>query len=168
MPTLSPRTLCFCVKLSSLRPQSCGLSAVDCELSFSLSPLFATLTSHTQLAENKATLSPFPATLTSCVNPKSFVCNSYEKHRGWREGGNHAFTRYSPHAASATHRNARISNPLTGLLHNSLDTRGVAVCRPSPPPISLLPPSTFNFQLSTSSANHGAAVTEHGSRTTSP
>jgi len=82
MPALSLRTLCLCVEPSSLHPLNCGLSAVGCKLSFPLSPLFASLTRDAQLLENKATLSPFPATLTSRVNPKSLICHSYEKHRG--------------------------------------------------------------------------------------
>jgi hypothetical protein len=39
-------------------------------------------TSSSQLAENPATLSPFPVTLTSLVTPNSFVCHSYKKHPG--------------------------------------------------------------------------------------
>ena len=49
----------------------------------SASPLFATLTDHAQLHENKATLSPAFAALTRRVKPNSFVCHSYKKHRGW-------------------------------------------------------------------------------------
>jgi hypothetical protein len=48
-----------------------------------LTPFPATLTSHLQLAENKTTLSPAVATLTSRVKPKSFACHSYRKHLGW-------------------------------------------------------------------------------------
>ena len=48
-----------------------------------LTPFPATLTSHLQLAENKTTLSPAVATLTSRVKPKSFACHSYKKPRGW-------------------------------------------------------------------------------------
>jgi len=44
-----------------------------------LTPFPATLTSHLQLAENKTTLSPAVATLTSRVKPKSFACHSYKK-----------------------------------------------------------------------------------------
>jgi hypothetical protein len=35
-----------------------------------------------QISENTATLSPFAATLTGLVKPKSCVCHSYKKHRG--------------------------------------------------------------------------------------
>ena len=45
-------------------------------------PLFATLTDHPQLHENKAALSLVFATLTGRVKHKSCVCHSYEKHRG--------------------------------------------------------------------------------------
>ena len=48
-----------------------------------LTPFPATLTSHLQLAENKTTLSPAVATLTSRVKHKSFACHSYRKHPGW-------------------------------------------------------------------------------------
>ncbi len=47
------------------------------------SPLFATLTSHSQLLENTTTLSPAVATLTSRVKHKSFACHSCRKHPGW-------------------------------------------------------------------------------------
>ena len=46
------------------------------------SPLFATLTDRSQLIEKPATLSPFAATLTSCVKHKSFPCHSYRKTPG--------------------------------------------------------------------------------------
>jgi len=49
----------------------------------SLSPFPAILTSHLQLAENKTTLSPAVATLTSRVKHKSFACHSCKKHPGW-------------------------------------------------------------------------------------
>jgi len=48
-----------------------------------LTPFPATLTSHLQLAENKTTLSPAVATLTSRVKPNPFVCHSCRKHPGW-------------------------------------------------------------------------------------
>jgi hypothetical protein len=44
--------------------------------------LSATLTGPLQLIEKPATLSPFAATLTSFVKPKSFVCHSYKKQGG--------------------------------------------------------------------------------------
>jgi hypothetical protein len=51
-----------------------------------LTPFPATLTCHLQLSENKTTLSPAVATLTSRVKHKSFACHSYKKHPG---GGVH-------------------------------------------------------------------------------
>ena len=195
MPALPLPIPSLCVKLSSFSLLNCGLSPVGCELSSPLSPLLATLMRHVQITENKATLSPFPATLTSRVEPKSFVCHSYEKH-----GGVGCplpfFDRRSPFLSSVTHSNARNSNPLMRLLHNSLHTRGVGVCPPpstrklrlppsaqgpaalgthpktSPPRLSL-PPLTFNFQLSTLSSrpesqftSRGPRATDHGSRAT--
>jgi hypothetical protein len=49
-----------------------------------------------QISENTATLSPFAATLTGRVKPKSCVCDSYKKHRGG--GGSSAPPRPSPTA----------------------------------------------------------------------
>ena len=59
-------------------------------------PFLATLASSAQLTQNIATsvplsanldaascISPLFATLTSSVTPKSFVCDSYKKHREW-------------------------------------------------------------------------------------
>jgi hypothetical protein len=57
----------------------CQLSAV----SYPLSPFPATLTNPLQLTENSTTLSPVFATLTSHVKPKSFICHSYKKQGGW-------------------------------------------------------------------------------------
>jgi hypothetical protein len=51
--------------------------------SSSLTPFRATLTSHLQLTENAAALSPAFATLTRRVEHKSFVCHSYRKQPGW-------------------------------------------------------------------------------------
>jgi hypothetical protein len=48
-----------------------------------VSPFLATLTSHLQLTENTATLSPAFATLADRVRHNSFVCHSYKKHPGW-------------------------------------------------------------------------------------
>jgi hypothetical protein len=47
-----------------------------------LSPVFATLTVHSQLVENTITLSLAFATLTDRVKHKSFACHSYKKHPG--------------------------------------------------------------------------------------
>jgi hypothetical protein len=58
----------------------CELSTVNCH---PLTPFPATLTSQLQLAENKTTLSPAVATLTSRVKHNPFVCHSYKKHPGW-------------------------------------------------------------------------------------
>jgi hypothetical protein len=82
MSALSLCTLTPCVKLSPLYLPNCEPSTVGRKLSCPLSPLFDTLTSCVQAAENTATLSPFPATLTSYVKRKSFVCHSYKKQRG--------------------------------------------------------------------------------------
>lgn|SRR5579864_3448418 len=49
----------------------------------SISSFIAILTDDLQLIENPATLSPFPATLTTRVKHKSFICHSYKKHGGW-------------------------------------------------------------------------------------
>ena len=61
---------------SDVCPFNFKLSTVNL---LSLTPFPATLTSHLQLAENKTTLSPAVATLTSRVKPKSFACHSYKK-----------------------------------------------------------------------------------------
>jgi hypothetical protein len=49
----------------------------------SLSPFPATLTSPLQPLENTATLSPAFATLTIRIKVNPFVCHSYKKHPGW-------------------------------------------------------------------------------------
>jgi hypothetical protein len=181
MPTLPRRILCLCVKSSPLPPLSCELSAVGCELSLSLSALFASLTSHTHLTENKATLSLFPTTLTRRVKPKSCVCHSYKKHRGVGEPVSF-FGRHSPSLASVTHTNARNSNPLMRLLHNSLDTqvRGMSSATSAAPArlwsaptfiAALAVPfflqlSTFNFRPLPPFTSHQSPVTAHGSRNT--
>src|ERR1700676_66291 len=63
------------------------LPAFDCQLSavnsLPLSPFPATLTSHSHIIENTATLSLVFATLTGRVKHKSCVCHSYKKHPGW-------------------------------------------------------------------------------------
>src|SRR5579859_7802027 len=48
-----------------------------------VSLFLATLTALPQLKENKVTLSPVVATLTSHVKANPFVCRSYKKHPGW-------------------------------------------------------------------------------------
>src|ERR1700676_2422839 len=62
------------------------LPAFDCQLSahnsLALSPFPATLTSHSHIIENTATLSLVFATLTSYVKHIPFVCHSYKKHPG--------------------------------------------------------------------------------------
>jgi hypothetical protein len=69
---------CFPVSLPSCSPFAARTSTY-----VPVSLLFATLASHSQFHENKGTLSPAVATLTSRVKPKPFVCHSYGKHRGW-------------------------------------------------------------------------------------
>jgi hypothetical protein len=68
-------------RYSTILPLSvgCQLSAVS---SLSPSPFPATVTGSSQLIENPATLSPAFATLTSHVNPNPFVCHSYRKTPG--------------------------------------------------------------------------------------
>ena len=83
MPALPLCTPSLCVKPSPLSFANPALPTLDIPSMPPLSPLFATLTAHSQATENKATLSPFPATLTSHVKHKSFVCHSYEKQGGW-------------------------------------------------------------------------------------
>jgi hypothetical protein len=186
MPTLPLRTLGHCAKPSPLLFSNLRLSAVGCELPPRLSPLRAALTRSLQPTENKTTLSPFPATLTSRVKPKSFVCHSYKKHGGVRVAVDF-FARHLSLVTSATRRNARNSNPLKRLLHNSR-TPGVggyasseAKLLPSASatcPIAIAAqtlPSASNFQLSTlptshhsQVASHGPRVTDHGSRITPP
>src|SRR5271155_5004442 len=46
------------------------------------SPFFAPLTDISQVAENTAALSPFPAALSDTVTHKSFVCQSLQKTPG--------------------------------------------------------------------------------------
>ncbi len=84
MPALLLSTPSLCVRLSAHSRPNCGLSPLHSHPSFFLSPSLTTLTSRAQLTENKATLSPFPATLTNPVKPKPFVCHSYKKQGGWR------------------------------------------------------------------------------------
>jgi hypothetical protein len=83
MSALPLCTLPVFVGPSSLPPFDCGLFPLARRLSAPLTPLFATLANTVQATENTATLSPFPATLTSHVKHKSFVCHSYRKHGGW-------------------------------------------------------------------------------------
>jgi hypothetical protein len=62
MSALPLRTLCLCVRISSLSSPNCRLSAVGSEL-----PVLR---------------SSSAGTLTSPVTPKSFVRNAYKKHGG--------------------------------------------------------------------------------------
>src|SRR5271155_4875198 len=64
--------------------KACALSPLSATLANSApaSPFFATLTDNSQVAENTATLSPFPAALSHTVNHKSFVCQSLQKTPG--------------------------------------------------------------------------------------
>src|ERR1700730_18129593 len=79
-PTLPHPALSASSAHSFAHPRSvgCQLSPV----SHPVSPFVATLADSSQPIENPATLSPVFATLTSRVNPKSFVCHSYKKHPG--------------------------------------------------------------------------------------
>ncbi len=82
MSALTLRTPSLCTRFSPITPSIRGPLAVGCDLS-PLSPLPATLTGNSQLTENKVTLSPFRATLTSRDKHKSFVWHSYKKQAGW-------------------------------------------------------------------------------------
>ena len=149
MSALPLRTLCLCVKLSSLSGPNSRASNVADELVFPLSPLLAILTS------------PF--------KPKSFVRNAYKKHGGGR-GYVPPFVNRSPNAPCGTHSNARKSNPLIRLLHNSRTPGGWGSAlrhRPADSAFSLQP-LTFNFRLSPPVCNHDPPATEHGSRITPP
>ena len=84
MPAVPLCTPPLCVKPSPLSFANPALPTLDIPSMPPLSPLFATLTAHSQATENKATLSPFPATLTAHVNHNPFVCHSYKKHPGVR------------------------------------------------------------------------------------
>ena len=53
-----------------------------------------------QISENTATLSPFAATLTGRVTPKSCVCHSYKKHRGVGDPARHRSPATPPHHAT--------------------------------------------------------------------
>src|SRR5690348_1024211 len=77
LPSTSGRCLSSC---SSAPPRSvgCQLSAV----SSPATPFPATLSGKSQLIENPAALSPFPATLTRHLRHNPFVCRSYKKHPG--------------------------------------------------------------------------------------
>ena len=79
LPLLRSRQGVSSLSFRFLPAFSCQPSAVD---SLSLSPLFATLTSHSHIIENTATLSLVSATLTSRINTNPFVCHSYRKHPG--------------------------------------------------------------------------------------
>jgi hypothetical protein len=178
MPALPLRTLCLCVKLYPPCLATRGCTIFVRQPVTSVSPFFATLTRHPQPADNKTTLSALSATLTSYVKPKSFVCHSYKKHGGVGEDAPFLARHSSSPAASAAHSNTRLlrapsargnpshtntcnSNPFMRLLHDSLDTRGGAVC-PAPSPRRFrIQPSTFTFQHSTLSTSHHSAVTSH-------
>jgi hypothetical protein len=147
MADLPQRTLCLCVKLSSLSVPNSRASNVANELVFPLGPLFAILTS------------PF--------KPKSFVCNTYKKHGGGR-GYVPPFVNRSPNAPCGTHSKAGKSNPLIRLLHNSRTPGGWGSAlrhRPADSAFSLQP-LTFNFRLSPPVCNHDSPVTKRGPRNT--
>jgi hypothetical protein len=158
MSALPLPTLCHCVRPSCLSSPSCRLLAVSREL---------------PLPQKN-----FSATPTHLFEPKSFICNAYKKHGGVGECT--AFARHSPLATSATRRNARNSNPLLHLLHNSRRPR---VGGDASSEVKLLPfpsrtcptalcaqilPSPFNFQLSTLSTSHQSPATSYRTRITPP
>ena len=88
----SPDVCSFNSKLSTACPER--------RVNFpSLSPFPATLTSPLQPLENTATLSPAFATLTRHVNHNPFVCHSYAKHPG---GGNILQTKGSGASSEAS------------------------------------------------------------------
>ena len=65
-------------------PRHCSLAAHHLPLAtVPVTSFIATLTDHSQLAENPATLSPFSATLTGHVKPNPCVCHSCKKHGGY-------------------------------------------------------------------------------------
>jgi len=153
---------------SILFPPNCQLFAVGCHPSPRLTPVLATLAEDLQLLENKSTLSPFPTTLTRRDKSKSFVCRSYKKTPGVGEPV-FFFDRCSPFLACVTHTNSRNSNPLIGLLHNSLDTRGWGHAdqdRP-PNPSFRVQLSTFDFRPLPQTTVQQSRVTDHGTRTLS-
>ena len=80
----SPNLPQFNFKLLALFTLSLEGSVVEGSTfnSVSLSPFAATLASSLQITEKSATLSPAFATLTSHVKHKSCVCHSYKKHPG--------------------------------------------------------------------------------------
>ena len=70
--------------------------------------------------------SSFLVTHASCIKRKSFISNGYKKHGVWSTVD--CRSRAFPNPPSpATRRKAGNSFPLMGLLHDSLDTRGVGV-----------------------------------------
>jgi hypothetical protein len=82
-PLFSPHCISFSAFLSLPSPLCFDPLAVN---SPSLTPLSAALPNSPQQTEIKASLSPFPATLTDFANYKPFVCHSYKKTGGWGEG----------------------------------------------------------------------------------
>jgi hypothetical protein len=177
MSTLPLRTLCLCVKLPPRSFQTRGRSTFVRHPLTPVRPFFATLTTHLQPTENKTALSPFPATLASRVKHKSFVCHSYKKHQGVVR---HAplFARHLSLGSPATRRNARNSNPLMRLLHNSrtpgaggyassatkLQSSPLETCPTTIAAQILL--SAFDYQLSSFSASHQSRITSHRTRVT--
>jgi hypothetical protein len=162
MPALSLRTPPLCIKLSPPRLATHRCTIFAYQPVTPVSPFFATLTRHLQPAENNATLSALSATLTALCKPKSFVCHSYKKHGGVGCHVPPLFHRSTP-GASATRRNARNSNPLKCLPHNSRTPRGWGSARRHRPADSefSLQPSTFNIRLFPLVTIHQSRVTSH-------
>ena len=181
VPALSLPIPSSCAGPSARTPQIYGPSAVSSGLSSPLSPLFATLTGHPQPAENKATLSPFPATLASRVKLKSFVCHSYKKHRGWgtpNVDSPTSFFSLSTESATISFHSTYASFVfmlLRTLLHDrntypscfqtlphSFDkTPGGGVPQPPSSPKSRLRLSIFDLRRPTSPTSHKSPVTSH-------
>jgi len=163
MSALPRHALPLFSRLFPLSPLNRRLLAVGCELSCRLTPLFATLAGSLQTAENIATLSPFPATLTSHVKHKSFVCHSYKKQGGWG-----TLSKYSPSCLASPLFSARLRAlcvfALSFLLCGARPSQAND-CRLTTVP-SLPSLSTFNFQLSTFITGYRSGFTSHRPRIT--
>jgi hypothetical protein len=136
-----------------LTPSRCSgpTQLLSCKQNASVSPLFATLTSHPQVAENTATLSPFFATLTASA-PVTPVFATLTKNAGCHFISSHSGTRHSPlvtrhYSPSETRQSARFlafiptktQNPLLcfqRVAHSSAirGEGGVAPFHPTEPP----------------------------------
>lgn len=181
MSPLPLRTLCLCVRISSLSSPNCRLPAVGSEL-------------HVPRLSS-------PAAFTSRVKPKSFIRNVYKK-RG--VGGEREAGAMSPLPLSTLCLSVMISsvsspncrllaigcklplppNPFPATLARPVKPKsfvrnaykkhgGEGACPPLAPLHSTLQPSTFKLQLSTLSSplrltSRGPQFTDHRSRITPP